>query len=192
MATARHAIREGKVDLVGMTRAHLADPHIVRKIIAGREAEIRPCVGATYCLDRIYEPARRCASTTRPPAASRRCRTRSRRAERARRVVVVGAGPGGLEAARVAGERGHDVVVLEAMPWAGGQIELAARNPAAATSSASSSGASASCERLGVDIRYDMLADAGDVTAAGARRGDRGDRRSAAAARAGGRRRAGS
>ena len=46
VATARHAIREGKVDLVGMTRAHLADPHIVRKIIEGREAEIRPCVGA--------------------------------------------------------------------------------------------------------------------------------------------------
>ena len=58
VATARHAIREGKVDLVGMTRAHLADPHIVRKIIAGAEAEIRPCVGATYCLDRIYDVRR--------------------------------------------------------------------------------------------------------------------------------------
>ena len=44
-------------------------------------------------------------------------------------VVVVGAGPAGLEAARVAGERGHEVTVLEAMPWAGGQIRLAARNP---------------------------------------------------------------
>ena len=55
VATARHAIREGLVDLVGMTRAHIADPHIVRKIeLEGREHEIRPCVGATYCLDRIY------------------------------------------------------------------------------------------------------------------------------------------
>ena len=54
VASARHAIREGKVDLVGMTRAHIADPHIVRKILEGRESEIRPCVGATYCLDRIY------------------------------------------------------------------------------------------------------------------------------------------
>ena len=54
VAIARHAIREGKVDLVGMTRAQLADPHIVRKIEQGREDEIRPCVGATYCLDRIY------------------------------------------------------------------------------------------------------------------------------------------
>ena len=55
VATARHAIAAGKLDMVGMTRAHIADPHIVRKIMEGREAEIRPCVGATYCLDRIYE-----------------------------------------------------------------------------------------------------------------------------------------
>ena len=41
--------------MVGMTRAHLADPHIVAKVQAGQEARIRPCVGATYCLDRIYE-----------------------------------------------------------------------------------------------------------------------------------------
>ena len=55
VATARHAIAEGKLDMVGMTRAHIADPHIVKKIIEGREHDIRPCVGATYCLDRIYE-----------------------------------------------------------------------------------------------------------------------------------------
>ncbi len=55
VATARHAIREGKLDLVGMTRAQIAEPHLVNKIAAGRESEIRPCVGATYCLDRIYE-----------------------------------------------------------------------------------------------------------------------------------------
>jgi 2,4-dienoyl-CoA reductase-like NADH-dependent reductase (Old Yellow Enzyme family) len=47
VATARHAIADGKLDMVGMTRAHIADPHIVRKIIEGREQEIRPCVGAT-------------------------------------------------------------------------------------------------------------------------------------------------
>ena len=55
VATARHAIAEGKLDMVGMTRAHIADPHIGRKLAAGQEARIRPCVGATYCLDRIYE-----------------------------------------------------------------------------------------------------------------------------------------
>ena len=129
VATARHAIREGKVDLVGMTRAHLADPHIIRKIIEGRESQIRPCVGATYCLDRIYEAGEALCIHN---AATSREQTMPHVIDRSptpRRIVVVGAGPGGLEAARVAGERGHDVTVLEAMPWAGGQIQLAARNP---------------------------------------------------------------
>jgi 2,4-dienoyl-CoA reductase-like NADH-dependent reductase (Old Yellow Enzyme family) len=54
-ATARHALTEGMVDMVGMTRAHMADPHLVRKLMEGQEEDIRPCVGATYCLDRIYE-----------------------------------------------------------------------------------------------------------------------------------------
>ncbi|RUY09634.1 N-methylproline demethylase, partial [Mesorhizobium sp. M7A.F.Ca.CA.004.12.1.1] len=54
VATARHAIATGKLDMVGMTRAHIADPHIIKKVMEGREHEIRPCVGATYCLDRIY------------------------------------------------------------------------------------------------------------------------------------------
>jgi len=54
LATARHAVSAGLLDMVGMTRAHMADPHIVRKLEAGREEDIRPCVGATYCLDRIY------------------------------------------------------------------------------------------------------------------------------------------
>ncbi len=55
VATARYAVASGQLDMVGMTRAHMADPHIVQKIIEGREEDIRPCVGATYCLDRIYQ-----------------------------------------------------------------------------------------------------------------------------------------
>ena len=54
-ATARYAVGEGKVDMIGMTRAHIADPMIVVKIERGEEERIRPCVGAGYCLDRIYE-----------------------------------------------------------------------------------------------------------------------------------------
>lgn len=54
VATARHAVASGKLDLVGMTRAHMADPHIGRKIMEGREHEIRPCVGMGYCIDSIY------------------------------------------------------------------------------------------------------------------------------------------
>jgi NADPH-dependent 2,4-dienoyl-CoA reductase/sulfur reductase-like enzyme len=162
VASARHAIREGKVDLVGMTRAHLADPHIVRKIIEGREGEIRPCVGATYCLDRIYAAGEALCLHN---AATSREQTMPHvidPAPRRRRIVIVGAGPGGLEAARVAGERGHDVVVLEAMPWAGGQLNLAVRNPRRKDLQGIVDWRIGECKRLGVDVRFDTFAD-GDL-----------------------------
>ena len=164
VASARHAIREGKVDLVGMTRAHIADPHIVRKILEGRESEIRPCVGATYCLDRIYAAGEALCLHN---AATSREQTMPHVIERAatrKRVVIVGAGVAGLEAARVAGERGHDVVVLEAMPWAGGQINLAVRNPRRKDLRGIVDWRLSECARLGVEIRYDSYADAGLVT----------------------------
>jgi NADPH-dependent 2,4-dienoyl-CoA reductase/sulfur reductase-like enzyme len=132
----------------------------VRKIMEGREGEIRPCVGATYCLDRIYAAGEALCLHN---AATSRERTMPHviaLAPAARRIVIVGAGPGGLEAARVAGERGHDVIVLEAMPWAGGQLNLAARNPRRKDLLGIIDWRVNECKRLGVDIRYDTFADA--------------------------------
>ena len=165
VASARHSIREGKLDLVGMTRAQMADPHIVRKIIDGEEDRIRPCVGATYCLDRIYEAGEALcihnAATSREAEMPHEIAT----ADQRRRIVVIGAGPAGLEAARVAGERGHDVVVLEAMPWPGGQLNLAVRNPRRRDLQGIVDWRVAECERLGVDVRCDTFADVEGVTA---------------------------
>src|SRR5262249_45004489 len=127
VATARHAIASGKLDMVAMTRAHIADPHIVQKILERREHQIRPCVGAAYCIDRIYENGR--APCIPNPATGREGSEPHpipRSDEPGRRVVIVGAGPAGLEAARVSAERGHKVVVFEAAPKAGGQMRLAA------------------------------------------------------------------
>ena len=128
-ATARHAIAAGKLDMVGMTRAHIADPHIVRKIRAGQEHTIRPCVGATYCLDRIYEGNEALCVHNAATGREGSMPHVAARAERRRKVVVVGAGPAGLEAARVSAERGHEVVLFEATEQAGGQIRLASRSP---------------------------------------------------------------
>ena len=128
VATARHAIASGKVDMVGMTRAHMTDPHFVRKIIEKREEEIRPCVGANYCLDRIYQGG---AAYCIHNAATGRELDMPHiipKAEIRKKVVIVGTGPAGLEAARVAGERGHDVVVFEAADKPGGQVRLTAQN----------------------------------------------------------------
>jgi 2,4-dienoyl-CoA reductase-like NADH-dependent reductase (Old Yellow Enzyme family) len=160
VATARHAIAEGKLDLVGMTRAHLADPHIVRKIIEGREQDIRPCVGATYCLDRLYEGHDTLCIHN--PATSREA-TMPHVVPRAtgapRHVVIAGAGPAGIEAARVAGERGHRVTVLEATSEAGGQVRLAVRSPRRKELIGIIDWRITQCRRLGVDIRFNTIAD---------------------------------
>lgn len=159
VATARHAVREGLVDLIGMTRAQMAEPHLVRKIQIGAEHTIRPCVGATYCLDRIYQAGEALcihnAATGRELAMPHVIE----QADTNRRVVVVGAGPAGLEAARVSAERGHDVTVLEAMPWAGGQLRLAARNPRRRDLMGIIDWRVDELARLGVDVRYDTYAE---------------------------------
>lgn len=130
VATARHALRESLVDLVGMTRPHIADPHIVAKVEAGNEERILPCVGANYCLDAIYDSGdSKCIhnpSTGREETLGHQIPPITGPPKEA---VVVGAGPAGLEAARVLGERGHHVVVLEANSDPGGQIRTAAASP---------------------------------------------------------------
>ena len=129
VSTARYAIDSGQLDMVGMTRAHIADPYIVQKIIDGREDDIRPCVGATYCLDRIYlGQAALCthnASTGREQFMPHKISP----AKKPRKVVIIGAGPAGLEAARVCAQRGHTVIVMEAAGEPGGQIRLLSQNP---------------------------------------------------------------
>lgn len=165
VATARHAVANGLIDMVGMTRAHMADPHIVRKIIEGREDDIRPCVGATYCLDRIYQAGDALCIHN---AATGRELTMPHdipKAEVQKKVVIVGAGPAGLEAARVAAERGHQVIVFEAAPDPGGQVRLTAQSPRRREMISIIDWRMAQCAARNVEFRFNTWAADEDVLA---------------------------
>jgi 2,4-dienoyl-CoA reductase (NADPH2) len=111
------ALREGKADFIAMTRRLQADPELPNKVAAGRLEDIAPCTACENCL------------------GSRRCRINAfmgkdyntvEQAEKKKKVVVVGAGPAGLEAARVAALRGHDVTLYDKLAKLGGLLPIAA------------------------------------------------------------------
>ena len=166
VATARHALRENLLDMVGMTRAHMADPYIVTKIESGEEERIRPCVGMGYCLDRLYENGDAlCAHN----AATGREQTMPHRVPKTsggvKKIVVIGAGPSGLEAARVCAERGHKVVLFEANDRAGGQLLLAAKVERRRETISIADWLFAEVQRLGVEVRFNFYAEVSDVLA---------------------------
>ncbi|MFQ6755608.1 N-methyl-L-proline N-demethylase HpbA [Cereibacter sphaeroides] len=165
VATARHAIASGKLDMVGMTRAHLADPHLVRKIVEGREDDIRPCVGANYCLDRIYQGGM--ALCLHNPSSGREIEQPHEIAPAPvkKRITVVGAGPAGLEAARVAGSRGHAVTVFEAASEAGGQLRLTARQERRREMMSIVGWRLDQCGKLGVKFHFNSFAETEAVLA---------------------------
>lgn len=165
VATARHAIANGILDMVGMTRAHMADPHIVRKIVEKREHDIRPCVGATYCLDRIYQGGEALCIHN---AATGRELTMPHdiaKAPVSKKIVIVGAGPAGVEAARVAMERGHSVTVIEAASEPGGQIRLTARNPRRSEMMSIIDWRMSQCAGKDVEFRFNTVAEVTDIEA---------------------------
>ncbi|MCW9043967.1 MAG: NADH:flavin oxidoreductase [Pseudopelagicola sp.] len=167
VATARHAVSSGKLDMVGMTRAHIAEPHIVKKIMAGEEERIRPCVGANYCLDRIYQGgAARCLHN---PATGRELTVPHivESAPKKKRIVVIGAGPAGLEAARVGAERGHEVIVYEAANDPGGQIRLTAQTPRRSEMIGITDWRYEECLKHGVRFHFNSYAEADVVCAEG-------------------------
>ena len=156
---AERLLAAGMIDMAGMTRAHIADPHIMNKVREGREDQVRQCVGANHCIDRMYSGQDTLciqnAATSRE-ATMPHVITPSKGVKRT--VVVVGAGPAGLEAARVSRSRGHDVVLFEKSDAVGGQVNLAAKAPQREQMAGIIRWFDMETKRLGVDRRLGVEA----------------------------------
>jgi 2,4-dienoyl-CoA reductase-like NADH-dependent reductase (Old Yellow Enzyme family)/thioredoxin reductase len=152
-ALAERLVVDGVCDLVAMVRASIAEPDLVQKLATGRARDIRPCVGdSTGCIDRIIQgEAMRCIYN--PVIGREREWGTLDRAAVSRRVLVIGGGPAGLEAARVAAQRGHHVVLLEAQAELGGAVRLTARQPGREEMLQIASWLAEQAAAAGVDIR---------------------------------------
>ncbi|WP_151671106.1 dimethylglycine demethylation protein DgcA [Nitrincola schmidtii] len=164
---AQRILEGGYVDMVGMTRAHIADPHIIAKIKMGQIDQIRQCVGANYCIDRQYQGLDvlciQNAATSREYMGLPHIIGKTEGV--VRKVVVVGGGPAGMEAARVAAERGHQVVLFEGQAQLGGQITLAAKAPQRDQMAGITRWYQLELARLNVDLRLNTYADEAQIKA---------------------------
>lgn len=165
IATARHALSEGHVDMIGMTRAHMADPYLVAKLAAGQEDRIRPCVGLGYCVDRVNQG--KPAVCGHNPATGREAIVPHviPQARAQKTVVVIGGGPGGMEAARVSAARGHRVILHEASDRLGGQLNMAAKGMTRRQIWGVAHWLIEELNALNVDVRLNSYVEAAEVTA---------------------------
>ena len=157
-AQAEEVLRSGAADLVGMTRALIADPDLPKKAFEGRADEIRVCMGSNEgCIDRLYF-GMPIACVQNPVIGREREWGTLGPTETPRSIVVVGGGPAGLEAARVAAARGHRVVLFEQQNQLGGAIRIACKAPGWEAYENSVNWLEKRVRELDVDLRLDTEA----------------------------------
>lgn len=146
-------------DMVSMARPFLADPYIVQKSKEGRFDEVNTCIACNQaCLDHIFDG--KVASCLVNPLVGREAEWQLVPAENRKKVAVIGAGPAGLEAARVLAERGHQVVIMEAKKQIGGQLNYARQVPGKEEFNETLRYYRTELARLGVEIRLGTFAEA--------------------------------
>lgn len=162
---ANQVIGAGDADFVALTRAHIADPDIVRKTREGRVEEVRPCIGCNHgCIGGLLSQGRiGCTVNVAVGAERDLAEDLIERVAEPKRVLVVGGGPAGLEAARIAALRGHQVTLAEASSGLGGSVRIAARAPRRIGIGDIVDWLEREVYRLGVEVRLSTYMDADDV-----------------------------
>jgi 2,4-dienoyl-CoA reductase-like NADH-dependent reductase (Old Yellow Enzyme family) len=163
---AEQLLRDGLGDLIGLQRAHIADPDLVRKTREGRVDEIRPCIACNQgCVGGLLSPAARlgCAINVAVGFEQTLAEDLIAKTDRPKRILIVGAGPAGMEAARVAALKGHRVTLTEASQVLGGAANIAKLAPRMHTFGDFTSWLEREIYRLGVDVRTGSFMDADDI-----------------------------
>ena len=156
---AERIVSSGLADMVSMVRALIADPELVAKTARGDEAQVRPCISSNFgCVGQLMSSGRMSCDVNPHTGYEADQPVAKRRPSTSRKVLVVGAGPAGLEAARTAALKGYDVTVLEASRQLGGQVTIAAKAPHRRDLGAIVAWLGTELERLHVPIRYNTFA----------------------------------
>ena len=162
-AMAQSLVAENRVDLVGFVRAMICDPEMAIKAREGREADIRFCVKDNKgCIGRINQ-SKKLGCIQNPEIGHEASGGTYPVASQKKKVLVVGAGPAGMEAARVARERGHDVAVIEAADQVGGQVNLIGKRPGRGIMQGVSRYLKHCLDQLGVVVQTGVTATAEDI-----------------------------
>ena len=169
-AMADEIVRDGKADMVAMTRAQMADPYLVTKLREDRSDEIVRCIGANVCLSRAFD--QREVACVMNPAVGRERELGEGTLQHvngdARDVIVVGGGPSGMRTAATAARRGHRVKLFEAADELGGHLNTIKEFPTRGSWTDAIGNLARPLERHGVDVQTGTCVTAADLADMGA------------------------